>query len=73
MHKNQFDGDHYGTDLKNADMVKLADAFGITGYRAESPDELRTTLSTAIDRREPALIGVPIGITPDPWGIITAR
>ena len=73
MHKNQFDGDHYGTELTNPDMVKLAEAFGMRGYKAESPEALETTLRTAIEAREPALIGVPMGITPDPWPIITSR
>jgi hypothetical protein len=27
-------------------------------------------LATAIDANEPALIDVPIGITPDPWGVV---
>ncbi len=73
MHKAQFDGDHYGTELRNPDMVKLADAFGMAGYLAESPEHLGTMLRRAIDARKPALIGVPIGVTPDPWAIITAR
>ena len=54
-------------------MVKLADAFGMAGYRAETPEQLESSLRTAIQARKPALIGVPIGVTPDPWGIITAR
>ena len=73
MHKAQFDGDHYGTELRNPDLVKLADAFGMAGYLAESPDQLATHLQRAIEARKPALIGVPIGITPDPWAIIAAR
>lgn len=71
MQKQQFDGVHLGTELANPDMVALASAFGMTGYRADSPDELRSMLSTAIDAREPSLIDVPIGITPDPWAIVT--
>jgi len=71
MHKQQFDGVHLGTELTNPDMLALAAAFGMTGYRAESPDELQATLSTAIEAREPCLIDVPIGITPDPWAIVT--
>ena len=70
MHKQQFDGVHHGTELTNPDMLALAAAFGVTGYRAESPDELRTALDTAIDAREPALIDVPMGVTPDPWSIV---
>ena len=68
MHKQQFDGDHHGTDLMNPDMVALAASYGMRGVRAESPDELRAALGAAVDAREPALIDVPIGITPDPWG-----
>jgi acetolactate synthase-1/2/3 large subunit len=70
MQKNAFDGDHLGTELTNPDMLQLASAFGITGYRAENPEQLQKMLSTAIDAREPALIDVPIGITPDPWAVI---
>jgi acetolactate synthase-1/2/3 large subunit len=67
MHKQQFDGDHHGTELMNPDMMMLAKAYDMDGYQAESPDDLRTMLSTAIEARKPALIDVPIGITPDPW------
>ncbi len=70
MQKQQFDGVHLGTELKNPDMLALAASFGMKGYRAESPDEFQSTLATAIDAHEPALIDVPIGITPDPWRII---
>ncbi|MGI9597139.1 MAG: thiamine pyrophosphate-dependent enzyme [Acidimicrobiales bacterium] len=70
MQKQQFDGVHLGTELKNPDMLALAASFGMKGYRAESPDEFRSTLATAIDAREPALIDVPLGITPDPWAIV---
>jgi len=70
MQKQKFDGSHHGTELANADMVALASAFGMAGYRAESPDELGRALTKAIDDRRPALIDVPMGITPDPWGIV---
>ncbi len=70
MHKQQFDGVHLGTELKNPDMLALASAFDMTGYRADSPDEFRTALSTAIEAREPALIDVPLGELPDPWSIV---
>ena len=58
------------TDLANPDFVKLADAFGITGYRARSPDDLRTHLVRAITRRETALIDVPVGSFPSPWPVL---
>ncbi len=67
MHKQQFDGDHHGTTLMNPDMATLAKAYDMAGYRADGPDELRSLLAKAIDDRKPALIDVPIGVTPDPW------
>ncbi|MCP4226926.1 MAG: hypothetical protein GY773_26590 [Actinomycetia bacterium] len=69
MHKQQFDGVHHGTELTNPDMLALAAAYGMKGYRAESPEELTRSLGTAIDAREPALIDVPMGIVPDPWAV----
>ncbi|MGF1596309.1 MAG: thiamine pyrophosphate-dependent enzyme [Acidimicrobiales bacterium] len=73
MHKQKFDGVHHGTELTNPDLLALAAAFGMTGYRAGSPDELRSALSTAIDAREPCLIDVPIGVVPDPWAVVSRR
>lgn len=70
MHKQQFDGVHLGTDLTNPDMLKLADAFGLTGYRAHNPEEFGQALATAIDANEPCLIDVPLGELPDPWAIV---
>jgi len=67
MHKQQFDGDYHGTTLYNPDLLALAAAYDMDGYRAESPDELRSMLSDAIDARKPALIDVPLDETPDPW------
>ena len=70
MHTQQFDGDFHGTTLRNPDMVKLAEAYDMKGYRAEGPGELQTMLAEAIQANQPALIDVPIGITPDPWGVV---
>ncbi len=70
MHKQQFDGVFHGTTLTNPDFVALAAAFGVDGHRATSPDELRATLSSAIDARRPALIEVPLGELPDPWAVV---
>jgi acetolactate synthase-1/2/3 large subunit len=70
MHRQQFDGDHLGTELANPDLLALAAAFGMDGHRADSPDDLRRVLSKAIDARVPALIDVPIGAVPDPWPVI---
>ena len=73
MHKNQFEGDHYGTELANPDFAALAASFDIAGHNVETPEQLEATVRGAIESRRPALIGVPIGITPDPWALITSR
>ncbi len=66
-----FGGRNICTDLSNPDFVQLAEAFGATGYRAESPDRLRTTLSKAFQAGGPVLIEVPVPERmPSPWRFI---
>ena len=38
------------------DFVKLADAYGLPGYRAREPEEFKACLEAALSRRGPALI-----------------
>jgi thiamine pyrophosphate-dependent acetolactate synthase large subunit-like protein len=45
-------------------MLKLAEAYGLEGRRATTPEELRTTLREALSRDEPVLIEVPVGEMP---------
>jgi acetolactate synthase I/II/III large subunit len=47
------------------DFVQLAELFGVAGYRATAPDELRSVLREALDSNEPALIEVPMPPTPE--------
>jgi acetolactate synthase I/II/III large subunit len=56
-----------GTDLANPDLVRLAESFGITGYRAGNPEALRQALEKSLAGNEPALIEVPVGEMPSPW------
>ncbi len=70
MHRQQFDGDHHGTELTNPDMVALAKAFGMDGHRAESPEDFQRILADAIQARKPCLIDVPLGRLPDPWAVV---
>jgi acetolactate synthase I/II/III large subunit len=55
------------SDLRNPDFLKLADAFGLLGERATTPDALRAALRKALAAGEPALIEVPVGPMPSPW------
>nr|WP_231587946.1 thiamine pyrophosphate-dependent enzyme [Halostagnicola sp. A56] len=41
------------------DFVSLADSFGMTGWRARTPDEIRRALTEAIAADEPTLLEVP--------------
>jgi pyruvate dehydrogenase (quinone) len=50
----------FGTDLQNPDFAKLADAAGVLGLRVESVEEVRPTISRALDYDGPALVEVPV-------------
>ena len=68
----KFDSNLIGADLVNPDFVKLAESFGVAGYRAESPAELKPALAKAIDDDQPAIIEVVIerGSETSPWKYI---
>jgi len=69
----QYDSHLIGADLVNPDLLKIADAFGVDGYRVNSPEELKPALATAIDKDQPALIEVVVerGSETSPWKYIT--
>jgi thiamine pyrophosphate-dependent acetolactate synthase large subunit-like protein len=56
-------GRYLAVDLVNPDYVKLADAYGIPGVRANSPEELEREVKLAFERDLPTIIDVPIA----PW------
>jgi acetolactate synthase-1/2/3 large subunit len=56
----QFGGHEIATDLYNPDMMKLADAFGVEGRRANSPQELRTVLREVFASPRPVLVECPV-------------
>lgn len=58
--KHSFSGKAIATELVNPDYVKLADAYGIPGVRANSPEEMRREVVAAFERRGPTIIDVPI-------------
>ena len=56
------------SDLANPDFVKFAEAFGATGQRVRTPEELRGALKRGFARRDgPTLIEMPVGPMPSPW------
>ncbi|HET6182773.1 MAG TPA: thiamine pyrophosphate-dependent enzyme [Acetobacteraceae bacterium] len=58
------------SDLTNPDFVAFALSFGAGGYRAETPEALEAALREAFARDEPAIVQVPVGAMPSPWGLI---
>ncbi len=61
----RYNGHTIATDLKNPDMAALAESFGVAGFKAKTPDDLRATLREAMDLGAPALIEVEQPPTPD--------
>ncbi len=70
-----FQGRVIGSDLVNPDFVALAEAFGVTGWRATSPDELKRMLAGAFELDAPVLIEVPVprGSETSPWEFLAPR
>jgi acetolactate synthase I/II/III large subunit len=58
-------GSHFGTDFTNPDFVKLAEGFGMPGWRCESADEFGERLQRALTLEVPSLIVLPIDYSLD--------
>lgn len=65
-----FDGREIAVDLRNPDFMKLADAFGVQGLRATTPQELERAIAEGFDTPGPTLVEYPIGEVPDPWHLV---
>ncbi|MEX2425366.1 MAG: thiamine pyrophosphate-dependent enzyme, partial [Thermomicrobiaceae bacterium] len=57
-----YPGRFIDVDLVNPDYVKIAEAYGIPGMRAESPEQLTTMLREALAGSTPVIIDVPINL-----------
>ncbi len=64
---NRFEGRTIGSALHNPDFMKLAEAYGVRGVRAEGPDELESKLREAVSIEAPTLIEVPVQMMPSPF------
>ena len=67
--QQNYDNHIIGADLNNPDFVKLAESFGVVGYRVTSPAELKPLLEKAIALDKPVLIEVvqERGCETSPW------
>lgn len=72
IQKESFGGRLIASDLHNPDFVKLAEAFGVNGIRAEGPEGLRAALRSALRSGRPTLIEVPVGEMANPWPLLRA-
>ena len=73
--RERFEGRVLGSDLHNPDFLKLAEAFGVRGERAGSPQQLRQVLARALDSGDPWLIEVPVArdSESDPWRFLQPK
>ena len=53
--------------LQNPDMAKLADAFGVRYWHADSPESLVPALGASIEHDGPSLVEVTVDPMPNPW------
>jgi acetolactate synthase I/II/III large subunit len=70
IQEQRFQGRIIAADLANPDFVKLAEAFGIAAFRAETASELEQTVKSALALNAPALVHVPCGPMPSPWPML---
>jgi pyruvate dehydrogenase (quinone) len=50
----------FGTNLQNPNFAKLAEAAGLLGLTAETPDQVRPMIKQALEHDGPALIEIPV-------------
>lgn len=68
--QEKFQGRTLGSALRNPDFARFAESFGAAGFRAETPEQLRTALQAAFKETGPALIEMPSADMPSPWPYI---
>ncbi len=67
----KYGGRVIATDLKNPDFVKLAEAYGAQGLRAETPEALAKAIRRGFDHDGPTIIEIPVpDDMPSPWHLI---
>jgi len=59
-------GGEFASELQNPDFVRLAEAFGLTAWRAETPTGVGDLVRRAVELDRPVLIEVPVGRMPRP-------
>ncbi len=70
LQRENFNERYIASDLTSPDFVKMAEAFGARGMRAETPEHLRACLRTSFDNPAPTVIEVPVENFPSPWDFV---
>jgi acetolactate synthase-1/2/3 large subunit len=65
---NKF-GRIFGVDFGNPDLLELAKAFGIRGYRAKKAGDRSPILEEALNRNVPSLVDIPVDYRDNPFVI----
>lgn len=65
-----YDGRYIGSDLQNPRFAEMATTFGMPGFKADSPDTLKTVLEKALTLGGPSLIEVDVDEMSSPWPFI---
>lgn len=73
MQQELYGGAEIASELRNPDYVRLAESFGVTGRRAETPSALAEQLKASIAANEPTLIEVPTSAMPSTWSNLRIR
>ena len=66
----KYGGRVIATDLHNPDFVKLAEAYGAQGLRADTPEALGPAIRKGFDYDGPTIIEIRVGDLPSPWHLI---
>ena len=59
-------GGSYEADFVNPDFVKLAEAYGAVGLRADGPMQVSSLIPEALAMKKPVFIDVPMSRVPRP-------
>jgi acetolactate synthase-1/2/3 large subunit len=65
--RERFGGREYGTELRNPDFAKLAEAYGADGIKLTHSDQVGGALREALANGRPTVIEVPINRMPSPF------
>jgi acetolactate synthase-1/2/3 large subunit len=65
--RERFGGREIGTELRNPDFAKFAEAFGAQGVKLARPEDLTGALPEAIADNRPTVIEVPMDRLPSPF------